>query len=163
MAPAEVVVIGVGNTLLADEGFGIYVVRELKRAGVPEGVEAVEAGVTGFSLLDLLAGVSKAILVDVVEMGMEPGRLVRFTPQEVASTSNAKVFSLHQIDLLEVLELARALGQGVETVIIGVQPERVAPGEGLSSVVQAKVQDAVRMVRSEIEGYFARESSQESS
>jgi len=161
MAPAEVVVVGVGNTLLADEGFGIYVVRELRRAGVPEGVEAIEAGVAGYSLLDLLPGASKAIFVDAVEMGMEPGRLARFTPQEVVSTGDGKAFSLHQVGLLEVLELARALGQGAETVIIGVQPERVAPGEGLSPVVQAKVQDAVGMVRAEIEGYFARESSQQ--
>ena len=161
MAQAEVVVVGVGNTLLGDEGFGVYAVRELQRQGVPDGVDVVEAGVAGYNLLDLLAGASKAILIDAVEMGAGPGRLVRFTPEQVASAKNGSRFSLHQVDLLEVLELARALGQSAETAIIGIQPEKVAVGEGLSRVVQARVRDAVGMVRAEINEYFARESAQE--
>lgn len=154
MVRAELVVLGVGNTLLSDEGFGIHVVRELERQGVPDGVEVVEGGVSGFALLDVFEGVSKAIIIDAADMGVAPGSLRRFTPDQVVRVGSGSGFSLHQVGLLEVLELASALGQDTEAVIIGVQPETMEPGEDLSPTVQGNVAEAVELVRAEIEEHF---------
>jgi len=158
MSRAELVVLGVGNTLLGDEGFGVCVARELERRDVPCGVSVVEGGVGGFTLLDVIQEASKAIIVDAADMGMEPGSLRRFVPDEVVSVRDEGGFSLHQIGLLEVLELARALGRDLEVVIIGVQPETLEPMDGLSPTVQSKVSEAVKLVRMEIDDYFAEKS-----
>ena len=155
MSHAELVVLGVGNTLLGDEGFGVYVVRELERQDLPCGVQVVEGGVGGFALLDIIQEAPKAIIIDAADMGMEPGSLKKFASGEVVSVRDEGSFSLHQVGLLEVLELARALGHDLEVVIIGVQPETVEPMDGLSPTVQSKVSEAVKLVQMEIEEYLA--------
>lgn len=155
MSHAELVVLGVGNTLLGDEGFGVYVVRELARQDLPCGVRVVEGGVGGFALLDIIQESPKAIIVDAADMGMEPGTLKRFTSDEVVSVRDEGGFSLHQIGLLEVLELAQTLGHDLEVVVIGVQPETLEPMDELSPIVQGKVSEAVRLVQMEIEEYLA--------
>jgi hydrogenase maturation protease len=155
MARAELIVLGVGNTLLGDEGFGVYVVRELERQDLPCGVKVIEGGVGGFALLDIIQEAPKAIIVDAADMGMEPGSLKRFTPGEVVSVRDEGGFSLHPVGLLEVLELAQTLGHDLEVVIIGVQPETLGPMDGLSPTLQSKVPEAVKLVQVEIEEYLA--------
>jgi hydrogenase maturation protease len=118
-------------------------------------VKVVEGGVGGFALLYIIQEAPKAIIIDAADMGMEPGSLKRFTPSEVESVRDEESFSLHQVGLLEVLELAQTLGHDLEVVIIGVQPESLEPTDGLSPTVQGKVSEAVRLVHIEIEEYLA--------
>jgi hydrogenase maturation protease len=147
----KIVIIGVGNLLLKDEGVGVHVAQELQKKSWPLSVEVHDGGVAGIGLLDFFAGASKVLLIDAAEMNLDPGALVRFTPEEVAGKVSGPRFSAHDIGLLEVLELAKALAQSpAEVVILGIQPKEISWGMELSPEVQASIPRVVETVLREI-------------
>jgi len=147
----KIVIIGVGNLLLKDEGVGVHVAQELQKKTWPLSVEVHDGGVAGIGLLDFFAGASKVLLIDAAEMNLEAGSVVRFTPEDVAGKAGGPRFSAHDIGLLEVLELSRALAQcPAEVVILGIQPKEISWGMELSPEVQASIPKAVEMVLGEV-------------
>jgi hydrogenase maturation protease len=148
----RIVIIGVGNLLLKDEGLGIHAVRELKKKALPPAVEVLDGGVAGIGLLDLFQGARKLVFIDAADMSLAPGAVVRFTPDEIRSQSEIPRFSAHDVGVLEVLELARALGQcPPEVVIIGVQPKEISGGMDLTPEVQAVLPQVLEAALKEID------------
>jgi hydrogenase maturation protease len=123
--PQQVLILGVGNLLLRDDGFGVHLVNSLKDTVFPKNIRVLEAGTVSHQLIPLLHEVDFLIVVDVVEAGDTPGSLFRFSPEDMKFTSEQKV-SLHQISLVDVLHMAELTGRKPHTVIIGVQPKDVA-------------------------------------
>jgi len=148
----RVLILGLGNPLLGDEGIGVRVVEELKRLELPEGVTAIEGGTAGLGLIGLMEGFQRVIIVDAADMGHPPGRVVRFTPLEAQFRTAAAPLSLHQIGLGEVLALAEALEVApAEPIIIGIQPSRVEEGTGLSPEVQGAIPQIIRIILDELD------------
>ena len=144
-------VIGVGNLLLKDEGAGIHAIQELRKNSLPAGVEAIDGGLVGLRLLDLFSGAQKLLLIDAAEMGLAPGSVARFTPEDVRFQSGELKLSTHDVALPEVLALARALNQcPSEIVIIGIQPKEISWGDELTPEVRAAIPKAVGLVWKEI-------------
>jgi len=145
------VVIGVGNLLLRDEGVGIHAVRELPKRTLPPGVEVIDGGVAGIRLLDLFSGAQKLLLIDAAEMGLEPGAVARFTPEEVRFQSGDLKLSTHDVALPEVLAIARAVNQcPSEVIILGIQPKEISWGMELTPEVRGAVPKVVELVLEEI-------------
>jgi hydrogenase maturation protease len=156
-ASPPTLVVGLGNTLMRDEGVGVHVLRELRNraASHPDRFSSVrfeEMAVGGLALLHVLEGVSRAVLVDCAKMGAAPGEFRRFTPEGVASVKRLAGFSLHEVDILRVIELAGTLGQRpAEVVILGIEPEDVSYGEGLSATLEARLGEYVRAVQAALD------------
>lgn len=145
----KILLLGVGNSILGDEGVGVHVVNKMREEGLPENVEAVDGGTLGLSLLDLLEGVSKLVIVDCLNAGAEPGDIFRFQPDDI--TVNQKVdLSFHDLGLLEVLTMAKVLGTLPETVIFGVQPDKLDWKIGLSEKIEAKLPTLIDLVKKEL-------------
>jgi len=147
-------VIGLGNTLLTDDGVGVYAAREIRcrlDRQFPE-VDIVESEVGGFALLELVAGWERVILIDAVTFdGIEPGRVLRIHPQDLHTS--IRIRSVHEIDLPAALELGRRLGMNMpETVLIfAVQAQDCLTfSEQLSEPVKAACTRVVDMVIDEI-------------
>jgi hydrogenase maturation protease len=148
----QVLILGLGNPLLGDEGIGVRVVEELKRLELPDGVAVVEGGTAGLGLIGLMEGYQRVIIVDAADMGHPPSRVVRFTPSEAQFKMAEAPLSLHQIGLGEVLALAKALEVApAELVIIGVQPSRTEGGVGLSSEVEEAIPQIIRIILDELD------------
>jgi hydrogenase maturation protease len=148
----KIVIIGVGNLLLKDEGVGVHVAQELQKKGLPSAVEVHDGGVAGIGLLDFFQGASKVLLIDAADMNLDAGAVVRFTPEEVAGKIDGPRFSVHEVGVLEVLDLAKALDQyPAEVVIFGIQPKEIGWGTELSPEVQASIPKAVEAVWEEID------------
>jgi len=146
-----ILVLGVGNLLLGDEGVGIHAVRELEKRALPPQVDVVDGGTAGLNLLDLMKGYERVIIVDAVDAGEEPGTILRFTPQDVASDAQALPLSLHQTEILKVLELATYLGRPLPPIIIyGIQPQAMDWSTGLSPALQARLSKLVDAILREI-------------
>ena len=144
-------IIGVGNPLMADDGLGIVAAERLAALDWPEGVEVLDGGTGGLTLLDLLAGARGVILLDAVAMGAAPGTLRRFTGAELERLpAEAPGLSLHGSGLAEVLALARELGQLPPLLLFGVEPLRVELGLGLSPAVVAALEELLVAVRTEV-------------
>ncbi len=148
-----VVVLGLGNPLMADEGIGVYLVeRLLESADKYSAVDFVDAGTGGLSILYQIEERRKAIVIDCAFMDEPPGTIRRFTPEEVQSVKVLAHQSLHEADLMQILALARQLGQAPdEVVIFGIQPERVEPGLGLSRTLMERIDEYISMILRELE------------
>ena len=151
-------IIGFGNTILSDDGVGIYAAREIGRRLAQTGshpiVDIFESEVAGFALMELLAGCRRAILVDAIQFdGLEPGTVVRIDPQDLRTSLRLR--SVHEIDLPTVLALGRHLGLPMpeEVVVFGIQAEDACTfGESLTASVTSGMQKAVALILAEIAG-----------
>ena len=149
----DVVVVGLGNLLMTDEGAGLHVIQELM--AVSERfchVEFIELGSSPMSLVHVIAGRQKAILIDCAWMDQPAGTIRRFTPDDVISNKAAADFSLHEGDLLGELELSRQLGEYPnEVIIFGIQPKSMLPGEDLSPELRERLDSYIEMIVAELD------------
>jgi hydrogenase maturation protease len=148
----DVVVLGLGNPLMGDEGVGGEVIsRLLQRADEFPSVEFIDAGTAGFSILHKLGGRRKAIIIDCCVMGAAPGTMVVFTPDDVKSVKKLSHFSLHEADILQVIDLARRLGECPrEILIFGIEPASVMMQKSLSPVLAERLDSYVELVAAEL-------------
>lgn len=145
----KILLLGVGNVLLKDEGAGVHTVNRLREIGLPENVEAVDGGTAGLELLYLLEGVSKMIVVDCLDAGAEPGALFRFRPDDVTMKDKVKI-SFHDIGLMEVLTLAETMGTLPETVIFGIQPKEIGWDLNMSPEIEKVIPQLMDLITKEI-------------
>ncbi|MBN2020248.1 MAG: HyaD/HybD family hydrogenase maturation endopeptidase [Sedimentisphaerales bacterium] len=148
----DVVVIGLGNELLSDEGIGVHLVRRLsKQQDKFPLVDFIDAGSAGMSLLHLIANRKKAVIIDCAQMGVEPGTIRRFTADEVQSVKKLSNFSLHEADILQVINLSKQLGECPEEIVFfGVEPESLKTSQNLSKTLLAKIDDYKAKISREI-------------
>ena len=146
---ARTLILGLGNPLRGDDGVGPRVVAELAGIRLPAHVAALDAGTAGLTLLDLLDGPERVIVVDAADMGRAPGEVVRFTPEE--GRLLASNFTPHAMSLAEALELAQVLGRRLPQItILGVQPASLEWRAGLSPAVAAALPAVIETVLQEV-------------
>jgi hydrogenase maturation protease len=147
-------VIGLGNTLLTDDGVGIYAARELRQhlGERHDDVDVVESEVAGFALLELMAGFERVILIDAVSFdGLRPGTVTRIDPQDLHTSLRLR--SVHEIDLPTALNLGRRLNMPMprQVVIFAVQADDcLTLGERLTEPAKGGCAQVVEMVMREI-------------
>lgn len=150
-------ILGVGNLLLRDEGVGVHIISALRDRELPDDVELWDGGTASFDLLDTLAGRRQVIIIDAVRTGSEAGTIFRFTPEDI-STSREQFTSLHQVGLLESLNLAEHLLDCVpeEVIILGIEPKEIDWGLELSAEVEAAVPKVIELVIEELDAFERR-------
>lgn len=121
------------------------------RGRLPAGVELVEGGVWGLDLLPFLEGREKAVFIDAIDAGDEPGAVFRFSPRDVRRAECGPPVSLHDLGVYELIGAARLLDQCPEDIIvIAVQVKDISLGEGLSEEVEAALSEVCRLVEKEL-------------
>jgi hydrogenase maturation protease len=147
-----VVVLGLGNPLMADEGIGVYLIeRVMESAAEYPAVDFVDAGTGGLSILHHIEGRRKAIVIDCAFMDEPPGAIRRFMPEEVRSTKVLAHQSLHEADLMRIIAMACQLGQVPdEIVIFGIQPERIELRQSLSRTLAERIVEYISMILHEL-------------
>ena len=149
----KTLVLGLGNTILRDDGIGIYVARSL-RDRVGGAADVKEAELAGLDLIELLKDYERAYIVDAIQLdGEEPGTVFRMKPDDIRITP--RLASFHDIDLVTALELGRRLELPMprEVVIFGVQ---VADALTLGESCTASVERAIEPLCAEIAGEITR-------
>lgn len=135
-------IIGLGNQLKGDDGIGILLVREIEKKELASNIEVFDAGIRGLRLLHLLKDLEKALIVDAVRFGGEPGDSVFFSPDEVESLNEFQ--STHDMDFLEVLELSKTLEEEPDGIVImGVEPKDTSFGESISPELKHRLPQLV--------------------
>ena len=149
----DVVVVGLGNLLMTDEGAGLHVIYELMAISERfDNVEFIELGSSALSVVHAIAGRQKAILIDCACMDQPEGTIRRFTPEDVISNKATVDFSLHEGDLLSELELSRRLGEyPAEVILFGIQPKSMLPGEDLSHELQERLESYIEIIGAELD------------
>ncbi len=146
----KIIVIGVGNLLLGDDGVGIHAVNELKKESFTSLCKLIDGGTAGIDLLYWLADAGYAIIADCMDAGAAPGTIFRLPAEELDLNSSGQMISIHDINLIEVLCIAKMLGKLPPTVIYGVQPENISFNASLSPAVQKSLPRLVQLIKQEI-------------
>ena len=142
----KILVLGVGNILWADEGFGVRAVEALHaRYTFPTNVALVDGGTQGLSLLPMVEDADILVILDAVDFSLPPGTLHLADDDEVPRRLTAKKMSLHQTNMLDVLGLARLSGKlPARLRLIGVQPLDLENyGGSLTPPVRAQIDPAI--------------------
>jgi len=146
----KIVILGVGNILLGDEGVGVHVAKKIAKMELPENVEVIDGGTASMDILSSMKDVEKLIIIDALRGGEKPGTVYRLYPEDLLASLDSYV-SLHQINVLEGLNLARKTGNAPqETVIIGIEPEKIDWGLGVTSEIDKKIPDILNIVLEEV-------------
>ena len=143
-------VLGVGNLLLSDEGVGVHVVKKLMGMGLPPGVEVVDGGVRGLGLMGTVAGADCLIVIDAVRGGGPPGSIYRFDVEDLTKSPHLYKMSVHEVGILDVLDVSRLVGQTPNTTVIGIEPKSMEMGMELSPEIQAKVPRVIELILDEL-------------
>ncbi len=154
----RILVAGVGNVFLGDDGFGVEVVRRLAKRELPSGVEVVDFGIRGMDLAYALQeDYEVVIFVDATPRGEEPGTVYLLEPE--IEEDGEVVLDTHGMDPVKVIRLSRALGaKPTRTFVVGCEPQVVLSGEDyddmlmeLSEPVRTAVEETVTLVESLVE------------
>lgn len=147
-------VLGLGNVLLKDDGIGVWLVKELQKRGLPPGVEALEVGTGLFALSAMLRGKTRLLLVDALRGGENPGTFyllssADFSPYDPRGSK--QMGSLHEVGILDLLNMPEVRGRLCSWKVIGVEPQEVGPGYGLTPCLTERLPKLVDTVRQEAE------------
>jgi len=123
----QVLVLGIGNLLWADEGFGVRAVEAFhRRYSTPDNVTLLDGGTQGIYLVQHVRDADVLIVFDAVDYGLEPGTIQVVEDEEVPKFMGCKKVSLHQTGFQEVLAMAEMMGDAPERLLlIGVQTEEI--------------------------------------
>lgn len=146
--PAPVLVLGLGNMLLGDDGFGPAMLEHLANSENRWGgqVEFLDGGTQGLALLGHLSGRRSLIIVDALTTGAPPGTVRRLTFPELRELSPGRASSGHESNAGELLAAAQLLNElPGRLFVIGVEPEQCSTGIGLSASVSAAVPEALTL------------------
>ena len=136
---APILVLGLGNMLLSDDGVGPALLNQLADydARWKDQVEFVDGGTQGLALLGHLSGRRALIIVDALKRGAAPGTIHRLTLPELREVSPGRASSGHESNAGELLAAAQLLDELPDRLfVVGVEPEKIATGIGLSESVQ---------------------------
>jgi hydrogenase maturation protease len=147
----RILLMGLGNILLQDEGLGVRALERLTdNYALPAEVEAVDGGTMGLDLLPYLEQVSDLLIMDAVQTGQPPGTLVRLEGEAIRAALSLKM-SMHQVGLQELLAVSDLQGALPPRVVVwGMEPALLGWGLALSSHVAARMDNLVQAVAKEL-------------
>jgi hydrogenase maturation protease len=143
----ETLILGIGNVLWADEGFGIRTIEALHaRYSFPDSVRVMDGGTQGIFLLPWVRNAKRLLIFDAIDFGLAPATLKVIRGDDVPRFMGARKVSMHQAGFQEVLSSADLTGDlPEELVLIGVQPERLDDyGGSLRPCVKSKIEPAIQ-------------------
>jgi hydrogenase maturation protease len=146
----KILVLGVGNPFRRDDGIGPAVISRLKSENHLNGVDLLDGGTDGLSLIDYIEGYEKVLVVDAVDMGAAPGEVRMFSPEDAKLTIKADTLSTHGFGLAEVIALMEKLEMKTDMHIIGIQAKDVNFGEGMSPELSSKIEEILKLIKENI-------------
>jgi len=146
----DILILGIGNILLKDEGVGVHVVSKLKEIPLPDNVEVLDGGTAGLDLTDFIANRKKVIVIDAVKAGDKPGTIYRLTEKNLNIKPKA-IMSFHEIDFLDALHMSEVMGdKPKETIVIGIEPKDMSDGIELSPEIKERIPSIIEVVMKEL-------------
>jgi hydrogenase maturation protease len=150
-----VTVLGIGNPIMSDDGVGIVLLEALMAADLERTVEFIDGGTIGMSLLPVVADAGSLLVLDAVADTATAATVVHLVGDQLPRLIRGKV-SPHQVGLLDVLAAARLLGTEPDRIaVVGITPECVEMGVGLSAGVAAAVPAALSLARRVLREWWA--------
>jgi len=156
----RVLVLGLGNLLLGDDAAGLRLLELLSGEGSRPGVEFIDGGTQGLALMGYLENRAGVLILDAVGMGAPPGSVHVLRGEELAGWRARAPGSAHEGNALALLETMRLLDTAPPAVVVvGIEPEILRTGIGLSDAVERALPEAIAKAKSALEGMMSQQSS----
>ena len=146
----RIMVMGIGNVLMQDDGVGVHVIRQLEDMDLPAQVELVDGGTHSYDLLDYFSQADFCIVVDAMHAGGKPGTVYRVPLEELELSPNPNIQSLHEISFAEAMYMLHLEGYHPEVLVYGVEPHTVDLGLELTPVVAEQLPLILEMIQKDI-------------
>ncbi len=148
----SILVLGLGNILLSDEGIGVRIIEALEAAHeLPDEVDVLDGGTAGMELLDMVAERDCLIVADAVNASGPAGRVIRLEDDDIRMIFETSRYSPHQLGLSDLLAALRLIGKAPRrVVVIGVVPQELSVGMNLSPAAIGGRDAAVSMIVDEL-------------
>jgi hydrogenase maturation protease len=144
-----ILILGIGNILLKDEGVGVRVIEAMEKMELPGDVELCDGGTGGADLIDIIANRSKLIVIDTIDAEVEPGTILKMGAGDLAGQGKESI-SLHEFGLAEALFAAAQLKcSPKEVVIFGVKPFEIAYGMELTPPIASLIPRLINLALAE--------------
>lgn len=150
----KLLVLGVGNILLTDEGIGVHAVHELMKEEWPEDVEFIDGGTFTQDIFYLFQEYETILVLDIVKGGNTPGTIYRLAESDLRK-DESQTLSLHDIDLLDSLSMTELMGHRPELHVLGIEPETLSWNMEMSPRFKQLFPDYLKIARQEIERLLA--------
>jgi hydrogenase maturation protease len=144
----KILVVGMGNLIYRDEGIGVHIIQEMEKMKLPSHIELLDIGTSTMDLISYMKEVKKLIVIDAMRAGGKPGTIYKCKPEDLLPKDEGPI-SLHEIGLLETLNMTKKLGVEIETIIVGVEPETMDWGTELTESVKNKIPMIIEAVLKE--------------
>lgn len=151
----KIVVVGIGNLLMHDDGVGVHAIRALEELGFPDDVELVDGGTHSYDLVEEFSQAENLIIVDAMHTGGEPGTIYRAPLEELGLVPAENITSLHEMHFVEAMEMVKMLGYNPPTIVFGIEPAVVGLSMDLSPQVAEKLPRLVELIQLEINKLLA--------
>lgn len=146
MDKPKILVLGVGNVLLSDEGVGIQVTEHLREYGLPENVTVLDGGTGGFHLLELFQTYEVIVIIDATLDNQEPGTIKVLEPR--FSSDFPRSLSSHDIGLKDLLDSAMILGNRPKIYLVAITVKNIRDfGMKLTPEVEAAIPDVIEKIK----------------
>ena len=144
----KILIVGMGNFIYRDEGIGVHIIREMEKMKLPSHIELLDIGTSTMDLISYMKEVKKLIVIDAMRAGGKPGTIYKCKPEDLLPKDEGPI-SLHEIGLLETLNMTKKLGMEIQTVIVGIEPEIMEWGTELTEAVKNKIPMIIEAVLKE--------------
>ena len=162
----SILVLGLGNSIMTDDGFGVKVVNALSSRYHFQGpVKLLDGGTLGLDLLPHLEEIDTLLIIDALDMREQPGSVFRIEGDDVPRAFASKL-SVHQMGLQDLLAVAELQGHVPKKLVVwGVQPKCIEMGTELTETVESKVEPVIEKILAELHAmgceYYARKKKEE--
>ncbi|HWQ77080.1 MAG TPA: HyaD/HybD family hydrogenase maturation endopeptidase [Syntrophomonas sp.] len=151
----RIMVMGIGNLLMQDDGVGVHVIRRLEEMDLPPEVELVDGGTHTYDLLDYFSQADFCIVVDAMHGGGNPGTVYRIPLEEMDLSPNPDIQSLHEMSFAEAMYMLELEGYQPQVLVYGVEPHTVDLGLDPTPVVADKISLILEMIQKDIQALLA--------
>lgn len=151
----RIMVMGIGNLLMQDDGVGVHVIRQLEQMDLPPEVELVDGGTHSYDLLEYFSQADYCIIVDAMHAGGNPGTVYRIPLEEMDLSPNPNIQSLHEMSFAEAMYMLHLEGFDPQVLVFGVEPHTVDLGLELTPVVAEKLPFILENIRKEIQALLS--------
>ncbi|MGV8905298.1 MAG: hydrogenase maturation protease [Acetobacterium sp.] len=151
MIPAlkDTVIIGIGNILLQDDGIGVHVINQLEKEELPVTIKLVDGGTSTLDMLGFFLDYEKVIVVDCLRAGLKPGTIYKIKPEDINNYEKENL-SIHDVQILDVVRMAKMMDRTPLVVIFGIEPEKISLELEMTETMIAKIPEIVAHIKKEL-------------
>ena len=154
ISPAKkILILGVGNPFRRDDGIGPAIIRRLQSDNNLQQVDLLDGGIDGLALLDDIKLYEKVLIIDAVDMGLNPGEMRIFSPSEAKLTIRTDALSTHGFGLAEMLAFMETLGITTDVRILGIQAKDIGFGEDMTPEIHSQLEAIIETISMQLQNW----------